>query len=149
MSALKDATQLLLFLGLLGYYGNFVKEMKNRRVPPLDALLTKDARRVPPLDALLTKDAMFRWTPACNANFYRAKSMFVSDLLFARYDLNEQTVVAAHASNCSIDAVSSCRYPGGSEKAVALLPALLLAEENHSQSEMQGLILIFAVQKFR
>ncbi|EYB85899.1 hypothetical protein Y032_0289g1517 [Ancylostoma ceylanicum] len=134
MPAPKDVAQLRSFLGLLSYYGKFVKEMHVLRAP---------------LDALLKKNTKFEWTKTCDDSFNKAKQMLASDLLLAHFDPRQEIVVAADASNYGIGAVILHRYPNGSEKAIAHASrSLLPAEKNYSQIEKEGLALIYAIQKF-
>ncbi|KAK6058373.1 hypothetical protein COOONC_04058 [Cooperia oncophora] len=48
MPAPTDVSQLRAFLGLINFYGNFVKDLHDLRAP---------------LDALTKKDAVYKWTP--------------------------------------------------------------------------------------
>nr|CDJ98236.1 RNA-directed DNA polymerase (reverse transcriptase) domain containing protein [Haemonchus contortus] len=126
----QDISRLRSFLGLLSYYGTFIKEMRSLRAP---------------LDALLAKNAKFNWTKECNVSFNRAKSILSSD----HYDPSQEIIVAGDASNYGVGAVISHRYADGSEKAVAhAFRSLQPAEKNCSQIEKEALALIFAVQKF-
>ncbi|PIO56101.1 reverse transcriptase [Teladorsagia circumcincta] len=93
----KNVSQLRAFLGLVNFYGNFVKNLHNLRVP---------------LDALTKKDATFLWTPACQSSFDRIKAILKSDLLLTHYDPSLPIVVAADASNYGIGAVLSHQFPG-------------------------------------
>ncbi|PIO71476.1 hypothetical protein TELCIR_06628 [Teladorsagia circumcincta] len=97
----KDVSQLRAFLGLVNFYGNFVKNLRNLRVP---------------LDALTKKDAPFLWTPACQSSFGRIKAILKSDLLLTHYEPSLSIVVAADASNYGIEAVLSHQFTNRSEK---------------------------------
>ncbi|PIO53684.1 hypothetical protein TELCIR_24973, partial [Teladorsagia circumcincta] len=130
----KDVSQLQAFLGLINFYGNFVKDLHSLRAP---------------LDALTRKDAVYTWTPECRSSFDKIKAILNSDLLLTHYDPNLLIIVAADASNCGIGATLSHRYPNGSEKIVYHASRCLTpAQKNYSQIEKEALALIFAVQKF-
>ncbi|PIO77460.1 hypothetical protein TELCIR_00443 [Teladorsagia circumcincta] len=130
----KDVSQLRAFLGLVNFYGNFVKNLHNLRVP---------------LDALTKKDATFLWTPACQSSFDRIKAILKSDLLLTHYDPNLPIIVAADASNYGIGAVLSHQFPDGSEKVIYHASRTLTpAQKKYSQIEKEAFALIFAVQKF-
>uniref|UniRef100_A0A5S6QPL6 RNA-directed DNA polymerase n=1 Tax=Trichuris muris TaxID=70415 RepID=A0A5S6QPL6_TRIMR len=60
MPAPKDITTLRSFLGMLSYYGSFVKEMREIRAP---------------LDALLKKNCPFIWSNECQTAFDKAKAV--------------------------------------------------------------------------
>ncbi|PIO54721.1 reverse transcriptase, partial [Teladorsagia circumcincta] len=130
----KDVSQLRAFLGLVNFYGNFVKNLHNLRVP---------------LDALTKKDVTFLWTPACQFSFDRIKAILKSDLLLTHYDPSLPIVVAADASNHGIGAVLSHQFPNGSEKVIYHASrALTPAQKKYSQIEKEAFALIFAVHKF-
>ncbi|PIO61805.1 reverse transcriptase, partial [Teladorsagia circumcincta] len=134
MPTSKDVSQLRAFLGLINFYGNFVKDLHNLRAP---------------LDALTKKDAVYTWTPECQSSFDKIKAILNSDLLLTHYDPNLPIIVAADASNYGIGATLSHRLPNGSEKVVYHASRCLTpAQKNYSQIEKEALALIFAVQKF-
>ncbi|KAK6056916.1 hypothetical protein COOONC_05573 [Cooperia oncophora] len=54
MPAPTDVSQLRAFLGLINFYGNFVKDLHDLRAP---------------LDALTKKDAVYKWSPECKTSF--------------------------------------------------------------------------------
>uniref|UniRef100_W6NBQ2 RNA-directed DNA polymerase n=1 Tax=Haemonchus contortus TaxID=6289 RepID=W6NBQ2_HAECO len=134
MPAPKDVSQLRAFLGLINFYGKFVKDLHNLRAP---------------LDALTKKDAVYTWTPECQSSFDKIKATLSSDLLLTHFDPNFPIIVAADASNYGIGATLSHRFPDGSEKVVYHVSRCLTsAQKNYSQIEKEALALIFAVQKF-
>lgn len=129
-----DVSTVRSFLGMLNYYSQFVKEMRDLRNP---------------LDKLLCKDAKFEWTNECRNSFNRAKEILQSDLLLTHYDPKIDLLVAADASVDGIGAVILHRYPNGSQKAIEHASrALTPAEKNYGQIEKEALSLIFAIKKF-
>lgn len=122
------------FLGMLSYYGQFIKEMRFLRAP---------------LDRLLTKNVVWSWSSECQHSFDRAKEILQSDLLLTHFDPQLEIKVAADASNYGIGAVILHRFPDRTEKAIAHASrSLTPAEQNYSQIEKEALALIFAVKKF-
>uniref|UniRef100_A0A5S6QND2 RNA-directed DNA polymerase n=1 Tax=Trichuris muris TaxID=70415 RepID=A0A5S6QND2_TRIMR len=129
-----DMPSLRSFLGLLSYYGVFVREMRNLRAP---------------LDNLLKKETTFVWSTTCQAAFDKAKLILQSNLLLTHFDPTVDVVVAADASNNGLGAVIFHRFPDGKEKPIAHASrSLLPAEKNYSQIEKEALALVFAVEKF-
>ncbi|KAK6035967.1 hypothetical protein COOONC_26528 [Cooperia oncophora] len=59
MPAPTDVSQLRAFLGLINFYGNFVKDLHDLRAP---------------LDALTKKDAVYKWSPECKTSFNKVKA---------------------------------------------------------------------------
>ncbi|PIO53025.1 hypothetical protein TELCIR_25660 [Teladorsagia circumcincta] len=128
-----DVSQLRAFLGLINFYGNFVKDLHNLRAPS---------------DALTKKDAVYTWTPECQSSFDKIKATINSDLLLTHYDPNLPIIVAADASNYEIGATLSHRFPNGCEKVVYHASRCLTpAQKNYCQIEKEALAIIFAVQK--
>uniref|UniRef100_A0A5S6QDJ8 RNA-directed DNA polymerase n=1 Tax=Trichuris muris TaxID=70415 RepID=A0A5S6QDJ8_TRIMR len=129
----KDVTNLRSFLGMLSYYGSFVKEMREIRAP---------------LDAFLKMDRPFIWFHDCQKAFDKAKAVLNSELLLTHYDPSLEIIVAAYASDKGLEAVIMHRFPGGFEKAIAHASrSPTVAEKGYSPIEKEALSLIFAVKK--
>ncbi|XP_037041779.1 uncharacterized protein K02A2.6-like [Bradysia coprophila] len=129
-----DVSTVRSFLGMLNYYAQFVKEMRDLRYP---------------LDQLVCKGAKFVWTDECRKSFQRAKEILQSDLLLTHYDPNIDLIVAADASLHGIGAVILHRFPDGTQKAIEHASRTLTpAEKNYGQIEKEALSLIFAAKKF-
>ncbi|EGT45549.1 hypothetical protein CAEBREN_25839 [Caenorhabditis brenneri] len=134
MPAPKDVTQVKSFLGLIQFYGAFVKHLFRLR---------------PPLDALTKKDTPFKWSRDCQHAFDKIKEALQSDLLLTHFDPTKPIIVAADASKDGIGGVLLHQYPDGSQKAVFhISKALNKAQQNYSQIEKEGFALITAVTKF-
>ncbi|VDL66057.1 unnamed protein product [Nippostrongylus brasiliensis] len=130
----KDIRQLRSFLGMLNYYGHFVKEIHQLRAP---------------MDALLKKDVPFKWSDECEKAFQKAKDVLTSDLLLTHFDPSKKIVIAADASEQGIGAVISHRFPDGTEKAIQhACRTLTAAERNYGQVEKEALAITSAVRKF-
>ena len=134
MPAPRNIQEVESFLGMVSFYSSFVKEMRSMRAP---------------LDDLKKKDNKFVWTDECEVAFNKLKQTVDSDLLLCHYDPKLPIIVAADASEKGLGAVITHRYPNGTEKAICHASrALTSAEKNYSQTEKEGLALIFAVRKF-
>lgn len=120
-----DITTLRSFIGMLNYYGQFIKQMRELRAP---------------LDKMLIKDVKWNWTKECQLAFEKAKSTLQSDLLLTHFDPQHIIKVAADASSYGIGAVILHRFPDNTEKAIAhAARALTTAEHNFRQIEKEGL----------
>ncbi|KAK6762956.1 hypothetical protein RB195_023605 [Necator americanus] len=118
MPAPRDVSQLRFFLGLINFYGNFVKDLHNLRAP---------------LDALTKKDVVYTWTPECQSSFDKIKAILSSDLLFTHFDPSLPIIAAADASNYGMGATLSNRFADGCEKdfgQVDALSRLILSESS-------------------
>ncbi|KAK6735953.1 hypothetical protein RB195_018922 [Necator americanus] len=135
MPAPKDVSQLRSFLGLINFYGNFVKDLHNLR-----ALL----------DTLTIMDVVYTWIQECQSSFDKIKAILSSDLLLTHFDLSLPIIVAADASNYRMGATLSHRFADGCENIINYASCCLTQpQKNYSQIEKEALALIFAVsQKF-
>ncbi|EYB94088.1 hypothetical protein Y032_0175g486 [Ancylostoma ceylanicum] len=130
----KDVVQLRSFLGMVNYYGVFIKDMRQLRAP---------------LDALLKKNTPFKWSPDCQHAFEKAKEVLASPLLLTHFDPKLELIVAADASDYGIGAVIMHRFADGTEKAICHASRNLTdAEKKYGQIEKEGLALVYAVRKF-
>ncbi|EFP09026.1 hypothetical protein CRE_22508 [Caenorhabditis remanei] len=129
-----NVSQLRSFLGMIQFYGNFVKELFELR---------------PPLNELTKKDTEFIWSKECQAAFTRVKEILKSDLLLTHFNPKLPIIVAADASQYGIGTVISHRFPDGSEKAIFHSSHSLTApQRNYSQIEKEAFGLITAVTKY-
>ncbi|EPB75657.1 hypothetical protein ANCCEY_05248 [Ancylostoma ceylanicum] len=134
MPPLKDVVQLRLFLGMLNYYGVFIKDMRQLRAP---------------LDALLKKNTPFKWSPDCQDAFEKAKRVLASPLLLTHFDPKLELIVAADASDYGIGAVVMHCFADGTEKTICSASRNSTdAEEKYGKIEKEGLALVYAVWKF-
>uniref|UniRef100_A0A914CIN6 RNA-directed DNA polymerase n=1 Tax=Acrobeloides nanus TaxID=290746 RepID=A0A914CIN6_9BILA len=134
MPAPTNVKEVRSFLGLINYYGSYVHAMTDLRAP---------------LDRLLHEDVKFEWDENCQEAFEKAKNILTSDLMLTHYNPRLQIVVAADASEVGLGAVISHRFKDGSEKPIYYASRVLSAtEKNYSQTEKEGLAIIFALQKF-
>lgn len=130
----KNTKELKSLLGMINYYGTFIKELYRLR---------------PPLDSLLRKDAKWIWTKECQDCFERIKTILKSPLLLTHFNPNLEIKVAADASEYAIGGVIIHVFPDGSEKAIAHCSRTLTpAEKKYAQIEKEGLALVFAIKKF-
>lgn len=122
------------FLGMVSFYSAFVPKMRELRAP---------------LDELKKKGAKFVWTKDCEKAFNGLRTIINSKLLLCHYNPNLPIIVATDASEKGIGAVITHRLPNGKEKAIwHASRALTSAEKNYSQTEKEGLAIVFGIKKF-
>ena len=129
----KDPTQLKSFLGMLQYY--------HRHLPNLSMVLE-------PLHLLLRQNQEWVWGPKQADAFKLAKERLAGSELLVHYDPTKPLFLAVDASPYGVGAVLSNQI-GSSEKPVAYASRTLnQAERNYSQTEREGLAMVWGVKKF-
>ncbi len=127
-----NVQELRSFLGLLNYYGKFIRNLSTI-LHPLNPLL----------------QANHKWTVECVAAFQMAKDQLVSADVLTHYNPDLPIRMAANASAYGIAAVISHVLPDGSEKPISFASrTLTLTENNYAQLEKEALSLVFGVKKF-
>ena len=98
---------------------------------------------------LLQKDKEFQWTAACDQAFWLAKESLTSSKVLAHFNPDLPIVLECDASQYGIGAVISHRFTDGVERPIAYASrSLSPAEKNYSQTEKEGLAIVFGVTKF-
>lgn len=130
----KDKNQLRSYLGLINYYGKFVKNMSGT---------------LKPLYNLLKKDQPFVWGKSEKESFASSKAALLSDKILAHFNPNLETIITCDGSPYGVGAVLSQVDKHGVEKPVCYASKTLAkAEQNYSQTDREGLSVIFAVKKW-
>ena len=129
-----NVQELRSFLGLLNYYGKFIRNL---------------ATILHPLNQLLQTNRKWNWTQECSDAYQLAKDQIVSAQVLTHYNPALPICMAADASAYGIGAVISHRLPDGSEHPISFASRTLTpSERNYSQLEKEALSLIFGVKKF-
>ena len=129
-----NVQELQSFLGLLNYYGKFIRNLSSI---------------IHPLNGLLHANQKWKWTDECTQAFEEAKRQLVSAHVLTHYDPTLPINLAADASAYGIGAVISHVLSDGSEKPISFASrTLTAAEKNYSQLEKEAISLIFGVRKF-
>jgi len=129
-----NESELRSFIGLLNYYGRFIKN--------LSSLLQ-------PLYALLKKDRPWKWTAECDQVFKKATNQLLESTAVVHYDTKKPMRLACDASPYGVGAVISHIMENGEEKPIAFASRTLTdAERNYAQIEKEALAIIFGVKKF-
>ena len=96
----KTATEVRSFLGLAGYYWQYVKNF---------------AAIAGPLHSLTRKDAVFHWSPDCQTAFDRLKTLLTTSPITAFLDFSQAFRLYTDAS-ATAKSASSAALPGTSTR---------------------------------
>ncbi|XP_073966945.1 uncharacterized protein, partial [Choristoneura fumiferana] len=100
----KNISELRSFLGMVNFYGKFVKNLSSHLGPLYD---------------LLKKGTYWCWDNARELAFKRVKSLLTSTNVLVHFDVGLPSVVTCDASAHGLGAVLAQRAPDGSERVVA------------------------------
>ena len=130
----ENVTELRSFLGLINYYGKFLKNLSTV---------------LHPLNQLLQKKQKWNWTKKCESAFKQAKNMIISSDVLVHYDVTLPVRLACDASPYGVGSVLSHVYPDGSERPIAFASrSLTKSEKNYAQIDKEALGIIFGVKRF-
>ncbi|KAG8173528.1 hypothetical protein JTE90_014688 [Oedothorax gibbosus] len=126
--------ELQAFLGLLNFYGSFLK----RRSDILE-----------PLHKLLQKDVPWEWTAEHEEAYKASKGLLTTDDLLVHYDEKLPLILTSDASSYGLGSVLSHLLPNGKEAPVAYYSRTMTkTERNYSQTDKEALAILAEVKKF-
>ncbi|KAG8176284.1 hypothetical protein JTE90_022456 [Oedothorax gibbosus] len=126
--------ELQAFLGLLNFYGSFLK----RRSDILE-----------PLHKLLQKDVPWEWTAEHEEAYKASKGLLTTDDLLVHYDEKLPLILTSDASSYGLGSVLSHLLPNGKEAPVAYYSRTMTkTERNYSQTDKEALAILAGVKKF-
>lgn len=130
----ENVTQLKAYLGLLNYYGRFLKNLSHE---------------LHPLHKLLKKDQEFEWGAEQQKCFEKTKRMILSAKVLVHYNPMLPLVLHCDASSYGLGAVLSNVMPDGTEHPIGFVSRTMNdAEKNYSQLDKEGAAIIFGVKRF-
>lgn len=130
----KNVTELRSFLGMVNFYGRFIKNLSFMLVP---------------LHDLLKKGRPWIWGKEQAGSFRAVKELLASTRVLAHYHVKQKAVVTCDASAHGLGAVLTQLDADGRERPVTYASrALTDAERNYSQIHKEALAIVFAVKKF-
>ncbi len=130
----QTVTEVKAFVGLVNYYGKFLRNL---------------ATTLAPLYQLLQKNAAWKWGQAQEEAFSKAKELLQSPQLLVHYDSTKELVLSCDASPYGIGAVLAHRMPDGSEKPIGFASRTLApAEKRYAQVDKESLAIVWGVKKF-
>lgn len=122
------------FLGLVNYYGRFIRNLSSI---------------VYPLNRLLHKDVRFNFDAKCEAAFHQIKEQINSDTVLTHYDPKLPVTLAVDASPTGVGAVLSHEFNNGVERPIQFASRTLNeTQQRYSQVDREAFAIIFGVQKF-
>ncbi|XP_037977694.2 uncharacterized protein K02A2.6-like [Plutella xylostella] len=134
MTEPRTVSELRSFLGMVNFYGKFIRNLSTH---------------VAPLNDLLKKNNKWSWGNKEKRAFETVKQMLLSCDVLAHYDSARPLVVTCDASAHGLGAVLTQPDAAGAERPVAYASrALTQPERNYSQIHKEALAIIYAVKKF-
>lgn len=131
-----NITELRAFLGLVNYYGRFIRNASTI-LNPLYKLLEGKQKKSSPLN----------WNKACVV--HRIKKEFMSDKVLAHYNPKLPLIVACDASAYGVGAVLSQKQSDGTERVIQYASQILSnTQRKYSQIDKEAYAIIFAIKKF-
>lgn len=122
------------FMGLINYYGRFVKNLSDI---------------VYPLNRLLQNEVPFDFDEKCVNAFNEIKKQMQSETILAHYDPKQPVVLAVDASPIGVGAVLSHVYKDGTERPVQFASQTLnKVQQRYSQIDKEAYAVIFGIRKF-
>ena len=138
--AIKDApvphnvAELRSFLGLINYYGKFIKNLSGN---------------LSPLYSLLQKQCHWTWGQEQETCFRKAKDWLSSPKVLVHYDPSKELILSCDASSYGLGAVLAHSMSDGSENPISFASrSLSQAEKKDSQIDKESLAIVFGVTKF-
>lgn len=129
-----NVTELKAYLGLLNYYGRF-----------LPSLSTVPA----PLHQLLARDIKWQWTKQQETAFEKSKQLLLTLKVLVHYDPAKPLVLLCDALPYGVGVVLSHQVSDGQERHIEFASRTLSkAEQTYSQSDKEGLAIVYGVNKF-
>ncbi|CAK1580756.1 unnamed protein product [Parnassius mnemosyne] len=121
-----NISELKSFLGMVNFYGKFIKNLSAHTTPLYD---------------LLKRGKHWRWTMSHTKCFNKIKKLLCSAEVLTHFDMSLESIVTCDASSRGLGAVLAQRAPaGGGERVVAYASrALTSAEQHYSQIHKEAL----------
>ena len=134
-SPLKNVSKLRSFLGAVGYYRKFIKNL---------ALIAK------PLFKLLKKNTEFEWNNEADVAFKMLKEKLIKTPILIPPNFEKPFIIRTDASRSGIGGVLMQKDEERIEKPIHFVSrALKKAEENYSVTNLEGTAVVYNVKKFK
>lgn len=130
----KDVKEVRRVLGLFGFYRRFVKNF---------------AQISAPITLLMRKESKFEWTQEHQTAFDKLKSELCRGPVLAHFNHHDRLALKTDASYTGIAAILLQQQKGDWHLITCASRRLSGPEENYPITELEGLALVYGVQKFR
>ncbi|CAF0859482.1 unnamed protein product [Brachionus calyciflorus] len=131
----KTTKQIKQFLGLVGYYRQFIPNFSDI---------------VDPLNKLTRKNTRFKWDENCENSFKKLIEFLTSPPILAYPDFSKTFILSTDASKVGLGAVLKQKDKDNKERVIFYASrSLNKAERNYSTIERELLAIVFAVEKFK
>lgn len=128
-----NVSELKTYLGIINYYHKFIPNV---------------ATILEPLHILLRNGQEWKWTTEQQNAFERTKIELISPRVLTHFDPSKPIILTTDASPHGIAAVLSHQTENGEKPVGFVSRSLNQAERNYSQTEREGLAVIFGIIKF-
>ena len=129
-----NVSELKAFLGLINYYGKFLRNLSTVLAP---------------LYRLLQKKVQWKWATEQQEAFDEAKTLLKSPQVLVHYSNSKKLVLSCDASPVGLGAVLSHVEDDGTEHPIGYASrSLTAAERKYAQIDKEALAIIFGVQKY-
>ena len=129
----RDVRELRMWLGLINYYGKFLRNL---------------ASILSPLYRLLRAEQPWKWTEVESRAFFKAKELLVSPPVLAHFDPTRPVILACDAGPVGIGCVLSQLTPEGERPVAFYSRTLSDTETRYSQTDKEALAVVTGVKKF-
>lgn len=129
----KNVTQLKAFLGLINYYGKFLRNLSST---------------LNPLYRLLKKDVKFVWDKTCDKAFVSCKDQLLKADFLVLYDPKLPIVVCADASSYGLGGVISHLIDGIEKPICFAFFSLNSAQKTYPILHLEALAIVSTIKKF-
>ncbi|XP_039306745.1 uncharacterized protein K02A2.6-like [Solenopsis invicta] len=128
----RNVAELRSFLGMVNYYGRFIRN--------LSTILA-------PLHTLLQRETEYKWTQNFERAFQLAKTEFQNDTVLVHYDSKLPLVLVTDASAYDVGAVLSQQYPDSTER-VLQYASQTNTQRKYAQIDREAYAIIFGFEKY-
>ena len=128
-----NATQVQSFLGLVGYYWQFIKWF---------------SKITTPLNRLLEKTKPFVWTEECMEAYKQMKTLLLQRPVVAYPDFSVSFQLYMDASNVGLGAMLA-QQQEGKEHICCASRTLSKSEQNYSTTKKECLVVVWGIRSFR